>query len=127
MKLPSLVEHLETAKRNHGISKFLLDSKNEYTEWIVISLFYSAIHFLEAYLASLPVPYHPGSQSERNNSVVRYFSKDCYKNYALLKDRSIEARYYCKLFKPEYIHSSVIPAFEFFKNRVSERLPQPQS
>lgn len=124
--MPSVVEHLETAKRNYGISKFLLDNKNDYAEWIVISLFYSAVHFLEAFLASLPVPYHPDSQSERNNSVARYFSKDCYKKYALLKDKSIEARYYCKLFKIEYIHSSVVPAFEFFKKIISERLTQQQ-
>ncbi len=125
--MPSIVEHLKTAKRNYDISKLLLDTKNEYTEWIVISLFYSAVHFLEAYLASLPVPYHPGSQSERSVSVARHFSKDCYKKYALLKDKSIEARYYCKLFKLEYIRSSVIPAFEFFKNRVNEKLPKAQS
>lgn len=120
--MPTVAEHLETARRNHGVSNFLLDNKSEYTEWEAICLFYSAVHLLEAYLASMPVPYHPGSQSERSSSVARYFSKECFKKYALLKDKSIEARYNCKLYSEEYVRSTIVPAFEFFERRVTDRL-----
>ncbi len=120
--MPDKLEHLKSARRNYDISKLLLDNKHKCTEWVVITLFYSAVHFLEAYLASLPTPLHPGNHSERNTLVAHYFSQNCYRKYALLKDMSVGARYYCKDFKQGYIDSSILPAFEFFKKQINYRL-----
>ena len=120
--MPTVSDHRSSAERNYKFSQALLNDDSIYTEWVVISLFYSLVHYLEAYLASLPVPVHPGNHSERDAAVSQHLSRDCFKKYMLIKDKSIDARYYCVTISKEYVRSKLLPSYNTLKDVLTERI-----
>ena len=120
--MPTVSDHKSSAERNYKFSQALLNDDTTYTEWIIISLFYSLVHYLEAYLASLPASVHPGNHSERDAAVAQYLSKDCFKKYMLIKDKSIDARYYCATISKEYIMSTLLPSYNSLRDVLAERI-----
>ena len=69
--MPSESGHLRQAERNESLYADLcsLDSApGEYTEWEVVALFYSALHYVDAYLANR-LAHHPTGHQQRNRLV----------------------------------------------------------
>ena len=53
--MPSVAEHLEQVERNESLYLDLCrlyTSVPDYTEWEVVALFYAALHYVDAWLAS---------------------------------------------------------------------------
>lgn len=94
--MPNLAEHLEQVERNESLYKDLCrlyTSVPQYSEWEVVALFYAALHYVDAWLASSG-HIHPRNHSQRtaivmNDSALIPISDQYGKLYRL----SVLARY----------------------------------
>jgi hypothetical protein len=89
----SQASHISQAKHNESLATRLNDGMMEYKDWILITLFYSAVHYVESVRATKGD--HSANHAERSN-----FIRDSYKSnrnfrnaYKSLKDGAWEARY----------------------------------
>ena len=73
-------------------------SSTEYADWIVITAFYQALHWVDAFFAL--DNYHPGGHGRRRNAVYRHADLGPIRDsYTRLYDASIYARYGTETFK----------------------------
>ena len=94
-QLPTESEHLARAEKNEKYCDLLrssIQSSETYRDWEIVGLFYSALHYVDAYLAR--IPFHPRSHGTRNN-LVRMTSelRPIHRSYLTLYDRGRDARY----------------------------------
>ena len=94
--MPSVSEHLEQAERNESLYKDLCrlyTSAPNYTEWEVVALFYAALHYVDAWLASSE-DVHPRNHAQRTG-IVRSNSalNPIWNEYTGLYRMSVLARY----------------------------------
>ena len=103
--MPSEAEHLTKAVHNEMFCAYLdsiVMNGETYYEWEAVGLFYSALHYVDAYLARMP--YHPRNHLSRNNLIGMITSlRPIYDNYLTLYDRSMDARYEYSPFSKELI------------------------
>ena len=98
--MPSRDEHLERARQNEEFAGSLDIDRAIQADWAVTILFYSALHYVDAYLAVKS--YHPPDHDARDSEIENNGSlADIYKDYRRLKDRSREARYNVANFHPD--------------------------
>ena len=94
--MPSESQHLQQADRNESCFQSLSGlNPSRFTEWEVITLFYSALHYVEAYLARNGHMFpHPKKHAERTSELLRHPDLDpIVENYLSLHDYSENARY----------------------------------
>ena len=122
--MSSEYQHLIKAEYNEGFyQSFDLDS-TLYLDWVVNGIFYSAVHYIEAYLAIQQR--HPTNHGQRNadirddNNLGRYI----FKKFNSLKDDSEAGRYYMKGFSPGEIRQAVIPRLDEIKEYLQKYIPQ---
>ena len=90
--MPALNDHLRQAEHNRDFANSLDASK--YSDWIAIALFYSALHYLDAFLATKG--HHPGGHPVRDGFVAMVVElKPIYNEYRTLKNSAHTARYFC--------------------------------
>lgn len=90
--MPLLDDHLRQAERNLDFSLSLDPGK--YSDWIATGLFYTALHYVDAFLATKNQ--HPGKHDIRDGFVAKLHElKPLYSEYRALKDSSRNARYWC--------------------------------
>jgi len=101
---PTATEYIQQAAHNAALASFLRTNKPEYLDWAVTCLFYSAVHYVNAYLAhsKTPIPRRhragDSGQPGRLNIVQQDGTlKAIYKNYRHLDDESRDARYELRL------------------------------
>lgn len=114
--MPDLKTHINQAERNEKIASTLF--KTAYVEWGVVALFYSAVHYVEAFLA--PQKVHSADHDERNKHVhaqLRSIEPD----YHLLRLTSRQARYDGLIPNNDQISECMI-AHETIKKRVRAML-----
>ena len=83
-------QHLYLAERNERFAETIAALPDRFFDWEVTTLFYSALHYVSAYLATLG--HHPSSHHQRGvlvNNLTAVW--DEYQNLFLL---SMAARYY---------------------------------
>ena len=91
--MPIFEEHLQKYNTAKSVQLTLqaADPK-EYADWIVITAFYQALHWVDAFFAL--GNYHPGGHGRRKNAVYRYEDLRAIRdNYTNLYDAGIYARY----------------------------------
>src|SRR5881398_1448106 len=88
--MPPGIDHAQEAIRCEQFATRLQVSGNPFTEWEAVALFYSAMHWLDQYLAAQPNP--PRSHRGRMLRAAA-ISDDLYNPYRLLEDASIDGRY----------------------------------
>lgn len=89
--MPARDDHLTQAQHNREFAESLDPAK--YSDWVATALFYAALHYVDAFLATRNV--HPGRHDVRDHYVekvteLRPISDD----YWALKNSSRTARYY---------------------------------
>ncbi len=83
-------QHLYLAERNEEFAENIVALPERFFDWEVTTLFYSALHYVSAYLATLG--HHPSSHHRRGTLVNNLTTVwDEYQNLFLL---SMAARYY---------------------------------
>ena len=93
--MPPKEVHLKQS--NHNEEFYYLISPNQFTDWAVVVLFYSALHIVDAFLAIHGI--HPGSHERRVKLVnTMHDLKPIADEFMILKDESELARYNAKKF-----------------------------
>lgn len=88
-------QHLDKAARNERLSSELKQLPDGYTEWQVITVFYAAVHLVQAYLRAKTTEY-PQTHAERDQLIVTMkVLNPIYKPYQELKHMAVTARYAC--------------------------------
>lgn len=89
--MPTSREHIEWADRNEQFAKtFYLNDQLE-INWSITLLFYSALHYADAYIVSRGRPRY--DHASRAKSMQDNFFDLIREDYKMLKDLSREARY----------------------------------
>jgi uncharacterized protein (UPF0332 family) len=100
--VPTKDAHLKQVA--HNLTFFQSFDKNTFPDWAVTILFYSALHYVDAFLATHEID--PGSHVERDK-MLRTVSqlRPLYNDYCFLKNQSHNARYSPPTpFTPDIIH-----------------------
>lgn len=122
--MPSHTDHLRKAEYNEMFYNSFDLNSTQYLDWVVNGVFYSALHYIESYLATYSK--HPTSHGERNaeirddSNLGRYI----YKKFKSLKDDSENGRYYLKDFTPGEIRQHIIPNLYDIKEHLQRYIPE---
>ena len=88
-------QHLAKAQRNEQLSSELKQLPEQYPEWQIITVFYAAVHLVQAYLRDKTKLY-PQTHEERDRLISSEKALNpIYANYQELKRLSVTARYAC--------------------------------
>jgi hypothetical protein len=125
----TLEEYLAQAAHNAELARFLRKEKPEYLDWAATCLFYSAVHYVNAYLTKCGqnIPRrHVGTDQGavgRTNIVQQDRTlREIYPDYRDLDDDSRDARYELKHpTKPDY-DTYLMPSFVRIKNFVQQKI-----
>jgi hypothetical protein len=96
---PTAHEYIEQAAHNAALAAHLRSEKPDYLDWAVTCLFYSALHYVNAYLAfsQKPIPKRhratDGSPARLNIIQQDPNLRPIYPHYRHLDDESRDARY----------------------------------
>lgn len=104
--MPDKKKHMDWASHNEELSEKLREPKfMGYLDWIVIVYFYTALHYIDAYLASDWSLKSVSSHTERENFIVasKQDLEPVISKYFHLKDDSVEARYEARQFSKEEV------------------------
>ena len=115
--MPSRQEHLDKWRHNEGLSRQL--DLGPYQDWSVTTMFYAALHLVEAYFASQTPPVQTHSHVSRNKIVQSDANlAPVWQDYLELYDRSRDARYDCLPFSAAVVSAIRQQTFEPFKRHL---------
>jgi hypothetical protein len=96
---PRTQEHLARARRNREVADALIGADARRVidppalEWATVAAFYSAVHYVNAYLWE-KLRHEPRNHDERTNMVARASDlRTVFRSYSRLQDRAYRARY----------------------------------
>ena len=112
-------DHLALAERNEQFVEQLSTLPQRFTEWEVTALFYSALHYASAFLATQG--HYPESHNIRN-SLVRNLT-NIGTDYRNLYSLSLDARYRGVAFTPLRVGEIKAGSFYRVKEEVLRLLP----
>ncbi len=99
--MPSKTKHISIATKNERLFEYLDDSP--FSEWAATGLFYSLLHYIEAYLADRS-SHHSASHSDREPWMERISDlRTIYGKYRYLKDQSRQGRYFSLRFTSDEV------------------------
>lgn len=92
--MPSQGRHLAQAEHNEALFELLGQVAPSFVDWQITTLFYGALHYIEAYLATAgPAGIHLENHQQRSGYVARdAFLRSSFVDYQELKDRSEDAQ-----------------------------------
>ena len=119
--MPSKTDHQRQAESNEAFYADVRGDLGSYQDWQVTSLFYAALHYVDAYLATKDV--HPKLHKDRDwyvssEAQLRHISID----YLTLKDRSMEARYDTVIFPTAFPEQKYDNEYSRIKNHIGPLL-----
>lgn len=89
--MPARDDHIEQAR--HNARFYATINKSAFKDWAVTVLFYTGLHYIDAFLAQKR-NIHPSQHKARDNAVAMVAElKPIYGNYSALKNASFNARY----------------------------------
>ena len=96
-------EHLDKAEHNEAFVLELEPHRNGYPDWAITALFYSALHYVSAYLRNCGI--RVVTHQERENAINRgTFRRTISRPYKRLKARGLLARYGNYKFSSAEVH-----------------------
>ncbi len=113
--MSSKQEHIKWAEHNEAFIDSLNLDATPYRDWVVTGMFYAAVHYVEAYLATRNK--HSRDHRARDSTVKRLLPAISH-NYRSLKDESINARYYGYRPSTSNIRQDMNPRLEAVKNHI---------
>ncbi len=131
--MPSESAHVAQAEKNERFYNAITsqDAFNDYPDWAVVALFYSALHYVDSYLGHLlrtadPDRAHPKGHRARHTVVSQLPQlAPVAPNYLELYNRSIDARYELISFSPAQVQHLARAHFEPIKRLVRDLLGLP--
>jgi hypothetical protein len=116
--MPSEKQHLAKAKYNEG---FFESIKYEYSDWSITGLFYSSLHFIEAFLATKGIHVEDHKERAKMVGIIKEL-KPLFGCYRALYDYSVNARYKMHNFSVEAINQSYKDFFLPIKKEITKLL-----
>ena len=95
--MPTVQQHITWAERNERFAESISILPVRYPDWEITSLFYSALHYVDAYLPTRSQS--PKSHKRRLDAIAAVSSLK--EDYSSLYERSIDARYRMVSFSTE--------------------------
>lgn len=106
--MPAKDEHIKNAQHNRLFWKSHDLDSTPFHDWVVTGIFYEAVHWVEAYLATKGD--HPTTHGQRNSAISRHGELDSIVlDYDILKAESENARYACYKHTSDDIRNDLIP------------------
>jgi hypothetical protein len=97
--MPDAAKHSEQEQRNDEVYRQVFRQDDvTYSDWAVTAIFSRALHTVDGFLASEPMPIHPGCHAERVAALARLNRKKAASYYQMLKALSDQAMYECAAF-----------------------------
>jgi len=123
--MPSSAAHGERARDNEAFAAALDLASAIQRSWAVVALFYSALHWVEAYLATKDM--HPGNHMVRSRLAGTDTNlRPIYLHYRELEDMSRHARYELRPFTEEQVRELRLRHLTAVKERIATLLtPRP--
>lgn len=116
--MPSAKDHKAKAAYNE---EFFDHTKYDYPDWALTGLFYSALHLVDAFLATKHISVE--NHLTRFNYVNKVKElKPLYPEYRMLYDYSVNARYKMHSFSTENINDTYKTVFLPFKREILKSL-----
>lgn len=77
---PSQNSHKEKSEENYQLYDFVQSNTTDFVGWEATILFYAALHCVNHFFASLPIPEHPGNHEDTLSLVSRHLGQyaECY-------------------------------------------------
>lgn len=119
--MPALHRHLPQAERNESAADAIASLPDRHPDWEVTMLFYSALHYVDAFLATRGL--HPRNHCERHDLLSNL--TDISEYYQILFKRSMNARYHIYHFTPPEADRIRNGAFRRVKEGILALLPNP--
>ena len=118
--MPTLNQHLSQAESNERFAESIVTLPTRFPNWEVIALFYSALHYADAFLATQDI--HPRSHDSRIGSVKLYIG--AWEDYQHLYRLSLAARYNMASLTPAVSEAAKVGAFRRVKEEILALLPK---
>ena len=117
-------EHFEKAHRNHIFARSLNLDNQTNLEWAFVALFYSGVHYVEAYCEKMHVHSHRHGSHTKREKLMALDSQlsEVYREYLDLKNFSILARYYCRPMTVSDFEEVALPAHETIRTKIQSIL-----
>lgn len=112
-------EHLEQAARNEEFAKAISGLDVRFTQWEITALFYSALHYVSALLASQG--YEAKNHHQRRALIAQHTNVT--NEYDNLLQHSLDARYELKQFTSEEVELLKADDFRRIKAEMLTLLP----
>jgi len=122
--MPTDSEHLHKAEHNEDFYLSFDLNTTPYLDWVVSGIFYSALHYIESYLATQGK--HSQNHGNRNENLRDdpNLGIDIFRKFNALKDDSENGRYFMTVFTPGEIRQHVIPNLYEIKEHLKKYIPQ---
>ena len=119
--MPTKEEHLQQAEHNEKFFRSFDLEKTEFRDWAVVSAFYAAVHWINAYL--LTQGCRPKNHRTRDNAIRMYaVTKKVAWEYSELKNHAFNARYMVHRFSAKQVNEQVVPFLEAIKKQITARI-----
>jgi hypothetical protein len=117
-------EHVAKADNNAAFAKALDLKSQAGIDWALTALFYSGVHYVDAYLEKIGAqPHTHDTHGKREQHVVMDGKLKRVRNeYFDLKNFGRTARYACAVTKANKVTDEAIPALEKIKNHIKGAL-----
>lgn len=111
------LRHMNKALHNEDFYKSFNIDKTDFKDWIVAGIFYTALHYYEAYFSEL------GKHSRDHGIYDEWIPNDdkiknTYSDYQELKLYRWQASYRSKNFKPIEIRTDILPKLDSIKKQI---------
>jgi len=122
--MPTDPEHLHKAEHNEDFYLSFDLNTTPYLDRVVSGVFYSALHYIESYLATQEK--HSQNHADRNANLRDdpNLGIDIYRKFNDLKNDSENGRYFMKSFTPGEIRQYIIPNLDGIKEYLQRYIPQ---
>lgn len=123
--MPQPAEHLAQAQHNEDLFSHLNSSPRSFADWQVTALFYAALHYVEAYLATAGGPggIHSENHGVRNGYMAREaFLRGLFPDYRELYDRSQDVRYRAIQLSSNVVDALFTDEFQRVRSQLRGRL-----
>ncbi|MBM3252908.1 MAG: hypothetical protein FJZ16_01485 [Candidatus Omnitrophica bacterium] len=113
--MPNRNSHIEKAQHNEKFYLSFDAEKTDYKDWVVVGIFYSALHYIDAYFALRNK--HPFAHGMRDDWVKddSHLSQ-IWPEYRDLKEYRQKASYKVYAFSTQEIKNDIIPLLRSIKN-----------
>jgi hypothetical protein len=121
--MSTIIQHIAKARHNEQFYKSLDIDRTMFKDWVVVGIFYTALHFIDAYFSLRDK--HPFAHGLRDDWVKNDWKLSAiYPDYRDLKEYRSKASYKFYDFSSQQIKNEVIPLLGSIKEFLRKAEPK---